>query len=148
MTPDLVIRPLEATDRDDWELLWLAYLDFYEQRVRAGVTAKTFVRNLDPSHPCQQCLVAELDGHIVGFTHYIFHAHNWHEAEVVYLQDLYADPSVRGQGIGRALIETVYQRADDAGCPSVYWMTQEHNYAGRMLYDRVGTKTPFIKYTR
>ncbi|MGB1235000.1 MAG: GNAT family N-acetyltransferase [Planktomarina sp.] len=148
MLPDLIIRTLQASDRDDWEVLWLAYLDFYGARLPASVTAKTFVRNLDPSHLCQQCLIAEWDGHIVGFTHYIFHAHNWRAEGVVYLQDLYADPSMRGQGIGRALIEAVYQRADDAGCSSVYWMTQEHNYVGRMLYDRVGTKTPFIKYSR
>ncbi len=55
---------------------------------------------------------------------------------------------MRGQGIGRALIEAVYAAADAAGKPSVYWMTQEFNYPGRMLYDRVGVKTPFIKYSR
>jgi GNAT superfamily N-acetyltransferase len=50
--------------------------------------------------------------------------------------------------VGRALIEAVYAEADKAGCPSVYWLTQEFNYAGRMLYDRVGQRTPFIRYNR
>ena len=65
-----------------------------------------------------------------------------------YLQDLYADPDVRGLGIGRALIEAVYAAADAAGAPSVYWLTQDFNHTARKLYDRIGTKSPFIKYTR
>jgi GNAT superfamily N-acetyltransferase len=55
---------------------------------------------------------------------------------------------VRGSGAGRALIEATYALADAEGRPTVYWMTQEFNYRGRMLYDRVGVKTPFIKYQR
>ncbi len=55
---------------------------------------------------------------------------------------------MRGKGIGRALIEAVYAAADKAGCPKVYWLTQDFNTAGRQLYDRIGTLTPFIKYSR
>ncbi|MDD9921010.1 MAG: GNAT family N-acetyltransferase, partial [Boseongicola sp.] len=58
------------------------------------------------------------------------------------------DPDVRGQGIGRALIEAVYSAADDAGAPAVYWLTQDFNAEARKLYDRIGTLTPFIKYAR
>jgi len=46
------------------------------------------------------------------------------------------------------LIEAVYKAADDAGAPSVYWMTQEFNTNARKLYDRIGQLTPFIKYQR
>jgi GNAT superfamily N-acetyltransferase len=67
---------------------------------------------------------------------------------VTYLQDLYAVPEARGQGVGRALIKAVYAAADAAGAPSVYWMTQEFNTEARRLYDRVGTLTPFVKYQR
>jgi GNAT superfamily N-acetyltransferase len=55
---------------------------------------------------------------------------------------------VRGTGAGRALIEAVYAAGDAAGCPTVYWMTQDFNAAGRRLYDRVAKLTPFIKYQR
>ena len=65
-----------------------------------------------------------------------------------YLQDLFTAPEARGQGVARALIEAVYAAADAAGAPSVYWLTAEDNYAGRMLYDRVAAKTPFIRYSR
>ena len=32
--------------------------------------------------------------------------------------------------------------------PEVYWLTQDFNHTARQLYDRIGTKSPFIKYTR
>tara|TARA_R110002012_G_scaffold196499_1_gene364931 strand:+ start:569 stop:862 length:294 start_codon:yes stop_codon:yes gene_type:complete len=57
-------------------------------------------------------------------------------------------PAARGLGIDRALIEATYELADESGTPSVYWMTQEFNHNARMLYDRIGTLTPFIKCQR
>jgi hypothetical protein len=30
----------------------------------------------------------------------------------------------------------------------VYWMTQDFNANARLLYDRIGSLTPFIKYSR
>jgi GNAT superfamily N-acetyltransferase len=80
--------------------------------------------------------------------HYIYHPHNWKREDVCYLQDLYAVPEYRGQGVGRALIEAVYKTADANGTPAVYWLTQDFNQTARQLYDRVATLTPFIKYTR
>ena len=49
---------------------------------------------------------------------------------------------------GRALIEAVYAAGDAAGCPMVYWHTQDFNATARQLYDRVANLTPFIKYQR
>ena len=93
-------------------------------------------------------LVAEKDGQLVGLTHYLFHRHGWKVENVCYLQDLYADPAVRGTGVGRRLIEGVYAAADAAGAPGVYWMTQSFNTNARQLYDRIGVLTPFVKYSR
>jgi GNAT superfamily N-acetyltransferase len=93
-------------------------------------------------------LIATLDGRPVGLVHYLFHRHGWKIENVCYLQDLYADPEVRGKGIGRALIEAVYAAADAEGCPSVYWLTQDFNETARRLYDRIGKLTPFVKYSR
>ena len=144
----LTIRPLETCDQADWRRLWTAYLDYYETRVPEEVYETSFARNLSPEHPDQNALIARKDGAAVGLVHYIYHAHNWRTEQICYLQDLFAAPEVRGTGVGRALIEAVYKAADAAGRPSVYWMTQDFNHTARLLYDRIGTVTPFIKYTR
>jgi GNAT superfamily N-acetyltransferase len=148
MTHDLTIRPIEPADRTAWGNLWRAYLDFYETVLPDAVYDTTFARLLSPEHPDQNGLIALLDGRPVGLVHYIYHAHNWRLEQVCYLQDLYAAPEARGLGVGRALIEAVYARADADGRPAVYWLTQEFNTTARQLYDRIATVTPFIKYSR
>jgi GNAT superfamily N-acetyltransferase len=144
----LKIRPLMAEDRTDWVQMWGDYLSFYETDVAPEIYETTFARLIDSTNPVQNALFAELDGAAVGIVHYIYHAHNWRAENVCYLQDLYSKEAVRGQGIGRALIEAVYAAADANGTPSVYWMTQDFNENARLLYDRIGTLTPFIKYSR
>lgn len=144
----LTIRSLTQADQAEWRRLWTAYLEFYETSVPEAVYATTFARLLDADRPQQNALVADLEGRLVGLVHYIYHAHNWKVEDVCYLQDLYADPDVRGQGIGRALIEAVYDAADANGTPTVYWTTQDFNATARKLYDRIAHLTPFIKYQR
>jgi len=92
--------------------------------------------------------VAEADGGLVGLTHFVLHPNLWRPEGVCYLQDLFTAKAARGRGVARALIEAVYALADAAGVPSVYWLTAEDNYPGRMLYDRVAVRSPFIRYNR
>lgn len=142
------VRPLTAADKPEWTRLWRAYLAFYETELPQEVYDVYFDRLLGNDPQDFHGLIAEFDGKPVGLTHYVFHRHGWKIENTCYLQDLYADPEVRGQGLGRALIEAVYKAADAAGAPSVYWLTQDFNAEARKLYDRVGTLTPFIKYAR
>ena len=144
----VTVRPLTAGDRADWDRMWAGYLAFYETERPAEMYDTAFARlTSDDPHEFSG-LVAEVDGRPVGLAHYLFHRHGWQDAPVCYLQDLWADTDVRGAGVGRALIEGVYARADAAGAPQVYWMTQDFNAAARRLYDRVGKLTPFVKYAR
>ena len=142
------IRPLAAADEAEWRRLWTGYLEFYETSVTEQVYRTTFARLLGDDAQDYHGLVAQRGGKPVGLTHSLFHRHCWRVENVIYLQDLYVDPEARGTGAGRALIEAVYAAADAAGCPSVYWMTQDFNATARQLYDRVAKLTPFIKYQR
>lgn len=145
---DLVIRPLKASDEAEWRRLWTGYLEYYETKLPEAVYVSTFKRLLGDDPQDFHGLIAILDGKPVGLTHYVFHRHGWKVENVCYLQDLYSDPTVRGKGIGRKLIEAVYAAADAEGAPAVYWLTQDFNTTARRLYDRIGTLTPFIKYNR
>ena len=148
MTRQPVIRPLQADDHDAWRRLWTAYLTFYDSTVPDEVYQTTWARLLGDAPYDPNGLIALVDGKPVGLVHYLFHRHCWKIENVCYLQDLYADEAARGTGVGRALIEAVYQAADAADCPTVYWTTQDFNQTARRLYDRIGRQTPFIKYQR
>jgi GNAT superfamily N-acetyltransferase len=143
-----VIRTLRTEDEADWRRLWTGYLQFYQTTVPEAVYASTFARLLGDDPQDFGALVAEVDGRLLGLTHYLFHRHAWKIENVCYLQDLYVDPQARGLGLGRKLIEAVYAQADAAGAPAVYWLTQDFNHQARQLYDRIAKVTPFIRYIR
>ncbi|WP_371732526.1 N-acetyltransferase family protein [Ruegeria sp. HKCCD9179] len=148
MPEGLIIRPLELKDNEEWRRLWTAYLDFYETSVSEEVYEVSFNRLLSTDAGEYNCLIAELEGKPVGLAHYLYHRFMWSVEDTCYLMDLFADQQVRGKGVGRALIETVFQIAKQDGVPTTYWTTQEFNYPGRVLYDKVAKRTPFIVYEK
>lgn len=143
------VRPVQPTDRAAWASLWDGYNAFYgraaDTALPAAITEVTWQRFFDPAEPVF-ALVAEVDGRVVGLTHCLWHRSTTRVELVCYLQDLFTDPAVRGQGVGRALIEGVYQQARSAGIRRVYWQTHETNDAGRRLYDSVARHAGFIVY--
>jgi GNAT superfamily N-acetyltransferase len=142
------IRPLAPADRQVWEPLWRDYLAFYETELPAAVYDSTFAR-LTSGDPREfRGLLAWQGDRAVGLAHYLFHRSCWKIEDSCYLQDLFVSPDLRGGGVGRALIAAVGAAAEAAGNPGVWWLTQEFNYRGRMLYDKVGVRTPFIRYDR
>ncbi len=140
------IREILIQDWEPWEAMWKGYQDYYEVDL-SETTDNTWKRLLAPPPEGPFCLVCEDDdARLIGFTTYLFHGHTWQPEPRCYLVDLFTTPKCRGKGIGRSLIEAVYERADEKGCCQVYWLTQDFNEAGRRLYDKVAKLTPFIKY--
>ena len=143
------VRPIREDDYDGWKPLWDGYNAFYgrsgETALPGEITQATWQRFFDPAEPVH-ALIAEREGRIVGLVHYLFHRSTTILNPTCYLQDLFTLPSERGRGVGRALIETVYERAIEAGSPRVYWHTHETNAAGRLLYDKVAKHSGFLVY--
>ncbi|TWG97999.1 ribosomal protein S18 acetylase RimI-like enzyme [Mesorhizobium sp. J18] len=144
----VTVRPVERSDHAEWRRLWTAYLEFYETSVSEVVYETTWRRLFTEGEFEPNGMLAIVEGSPVGLVHYLMHRTCWSEKNNCYLQDLFADPQMRGKGVGRALIEAVYAEADRLGAGAVYWTTQEFNHTARRLYDRVARKTPFIKYQR
>lgn len=148
--PRLTIRALERADQAQWRPLWDGYNAFYGRcgasALPEAITATTWERFFNPLEPVY-ALVAVSGSRVVGLTHYLFHRSTTKVEPVCYLQDLFTHSELRGQGIGRALIEGVYARAREAGAKRVYWQTQVTNSAGRALYDKVAKHLGFIVYS-
>ena len=151
MSGTMTIRDVAASDYEPWLTLWNGYNEFYGRSgptaLPAEVTQTTWQRFFDAREPVY-ALVAELDGSLVGLTHYLFHRSTTLIAPICYLQDLYTAPERRRTGVGRALIEAVYECARDAGSPRVYWQTHETNLVGQRLYEQVAERSGFIVYRK
>ena len=145
MSQRLTVRPVAPNDLAPWEALWEGYNTFYERTVPPEITRVTWSRFFDASEPVH-ALVAEKDGRLVGLVHYLFHRSTSLVGPTCYLQDLFTTKEARGQGVGRALIEAVYERAKAAGSPLVYWQTHETNLTAMALYDKVAERSGFLVY--
>lgn len=145
------IRLALRSDYARWLPLWDGYNAFYGRSgataLAPEITAMTWARFFDAYEPVH-ALVAELGGELVGLTHYLFHRSTTMLGPICYLQDLFTVEAKRGQGVGRALIEGVYERARAAGSTRVYWQTHETNTTAMKLYDKVATRSGFLVYRK
>ena len=143
------VRRLEGRDRDAWERLFRAYIEFYRAKVSDEVIDLTWQRLLAGGEDNPIGLAAVDDADVpFGLAHLLLHRSTWSATWYCYLEDLFIDLSQRNTGAGRALIEAVYREADARGCTRTYWVTEEGNATARALYDRVATKAPFVQYRR
>jgi GNAT superfamily N-acetyltransferase len=145
----VVVRSLEESDFTAWRPLWDGYNAFYgregETALPPAITQLTWRRFFDSAEPVF-ALVAEAEGQLLGLCHYLFHRSTTRIEPICYLQDLFTIPQARGQGVGRALIQAVYDRATPYGAKRVYWQTQASNSTARMLYEKVAAHQGFLVY--
>ncbi len=150
-TPQITIRAIERQDFAQWLPLWDGYNRFYGRSgptaLSAEITQMTWARFFDSYEPVH-ALVAVSEKRLVGLVHYLFHRSTTLIGPTCYLQDLFTDESLRGKGIGRALIQAVYDQARIAGASRVYWQTHETNTAAQKLYDKVAERSGFIVYRK
>ena len=129
-----MIRPAVAADKSQWLILWQGYLDFYKTTLSSEQSELTWNRIMDPEFN-MKCAVAEVAGKVIGFVTYNLQNSTWSANGHCYLEDLFVDPTTRGSGIGRSLIDYVKAFAVENECSRLYWNTDEDNVVARKLYD-------------
>lgn len=151
MSSQLIVRPISRQDHGQWLPLWDGYNVFYGRSgataLASEITQTTWSRFFDAYEPVH-ALVAERDGDLLGLVHYLYHRSTTAITPSCYLQDLFTAEAARGHGVGRALIEGVYERAKAAGANRVYWQTHETNQTAMQLYDRIGERSGFVVYRK
>lgn len=139
----ITIGPLQPSERADWERLARGYNAFYETELPDSDYDRAWQRLLAGREI--HGLGARLDGRLIGIAHYLFHPSIWRD-ESCYLQDLFVDETVRGQGAARLLIDVVADAARRRGAARYYWQTKHDNKRARALYDKVARFRGFIRY--
>ena len=145
MSSGVVVRPIEPGDHEAWERLFHAYRTFYEYDEQQDVVDCIWEWITDDTHETN-ALVALLDDDIVGFAHHREFARPSSGKRGLYLDDLFTAPSVRGKGVGRALITRLGEMAQERGFNKVRWITAEDNHTAQRLYDDMAEKTTWVTY--
>lgn len=144
MKSPLRIRALTAADRPDWDEMWAGYLTFYKSSLPPEISDNTFARLL--AGELIGLIAEDGEGRVLGFAHALLHANTWSPKPVCYLEDLFVREAARGTGAGRALIEALIARGKAEGWLRLYWQTASDNHTAQLLYDRLATRTDWLRY--
>jgi ribosomal protein S18 acetylase RimI-like enzyme len=95
-------------------------------------------------------LVAEEKGEVIGYTYAGIEGYDYMAlrgpAGVLY--DIVVDPSHRGHGVGRQLLEATLAALTAKGAPRVVLSTAERNEPAQRLFARAGFRRTMIEMTR
>ncbi len=145
MTTAAVVRPIEPADHDAWAPLFAAYREFYELEDEPEVVDRVWGWIQDAGHETN-ALVAVVDDEVVGFAHHRHYARPAEGGCGLFLDDLFTLPRLRGQGVGRALINRLAEMAREQGCAKVRWVTAPDNTVAQRLYDDIAGRTDWLTY--
>ena len=133
-----LIRPAVAADVPAI-LSLIRELATYERSPESVVaTEPGLTEALFGPSPAAFCHVAEAGGEVVGFALWFLNFSTWLGRHGLYLEDLFVRPSHRGQGLGKALLETLVAIARQRGYGRVEWVVLDWNEPAHAFYRAMG----------
>ena len=138
-------RALRKDDHAEWLSLYRGYADHYNVQLTPDGVASTWSWLMDEGHPLVG-IAAVLDGQLAGLAHFRAMPSPLRGQEVGFLDDIFVDPSCRGNGLADGLINVVKEHATANGWKVVRWITRDNNYRARSVYDRVADRSDWITY--
>jgi GNAT superfamily N-acetyltransferase len=137
---EVEIAPLADEAFEELLPLIAAYQRFYEVKEIDEERNRTFFRRFLAPSEDGLLLGARREGRLVGYACLYWHFSSLEACESVLMNDLYVAENVRGEGIGRALIEATVEVARERGAPYVEWSTAPDNETAQRLYDSTGAE--------
>lgn len=104
----------------------------------AMATEADIVRDLFAPDPKVFCEVAEWNCKPVGFTLWFYTYSTFQGRHGIWLEDLFVDPSVRGKGIGKALLVNLARRCVAEGLGRFEWWVLDWNEPSIDFYKSQG----------
>ena len=147
MPKELRIEPISEPELGALLPMIAAYQRFYEvEAIDEERNRAFFSRFLAPSDD-GLLLGAWRDERLVGYACLYWHFTSLVPAETVLMNDLFVAESVRGEGVGRALIEASAAVARERGAHRLEWATAPDNVTAQRLYDSTGAeRSTWVEY--
>ncbi len=135
--PSLEIRAAEPQDvKVIFSLIReLAEYERAPEQVRG--TPELLADALFGDHPVAEALIAEREGHPIGFALFYVSFSTWECRPGLWLEDLFVPPEHRRGGVGRALLTAVAATAVRRGYTRLEWVALDWNEPALDFYEKL-----------
>ena len=129
-----------ATKEDVGDILQLIHeLAIYEKEPDAvKTTEEDLLRDGFGEKPLFECLIAEVDGKTEGIALHFYIWSTWEGRPTLYLEDLFVRETMRGKGLGLALLKALAKKAVEKNCKRFEWEVLDWNTPSREFYHAIG----------
>ena len=143
------IQPVVDGDLDELVPMMSAYCGFYETSPppeQLAALARALLA--DPDNEGVQLLARDESGAAVGFATMYWSWDTTVAIRIAIMHDLFVDPSARGGGVGRALIEGCAFEARRRGLGRLVWSTAPDNATAQRVYDATAAeRSTWVEYS-
>lgn len=144
----ITIRPATPEDTRTIGQMWMQLVQYHNNISHdlphaapngAAMYARRLASRLNDSHTC--ILVADNDSALVGFVFGVIVdmvPEMFVEETAGFLADIYVEPTYRGQGVGRALVDELSAWFRARGVQYMEWYVAHNNIDGRAFWKAIG----------
>ena len=140
MGADYSIRAARRGDCVEILRLIGALADYEKLADMAVGTPALLEEQLFGARPSAEALIAERDGHAVGFALFFTTFSTFLCKPGLYLEDLFVEPGQRGHGIGKALLAELAALAVARDCGRFEWRVLDWNEPSIRFYESLGAR--------
>jgi GNAT superfamily N-acetyltransferase len=144
---DIHIRPGVEEDIPVILALIQALAEYEKARPEEVPVDQAVLReSLFGTRPAAEVLLAEVNGEAAGFALFFHNFSTWQGRRGLYLEDLFVPPTLRGLGIGKALLCELARIAIERGCARMEWAVLDWNTPAIDFYKSLGA-VPMDEWT-
>jgi GNAT superfamily N-acetyltransferase len=140
MTSSLTLAAATPEDIPALFHLISALADYEKLSHEVTGSAEDLAQHLFGDRPYAEAILARIDDLPVGFALFFHNYSTFLMKPGIYLEDLFVLPEYRGQGIGKALLQSLSQIAVERDCGRLEWMVLDWNEPAIGFYERMGAQ--------
>ena len=134
---DYIIRDATKTDMPQVLNLIRELASFEKEADAVEVTIEDLQNDGFSAQPAFHCFVAEVNAKIEGIA-LIYNRYSTWKGKILHLEDLIVSQSMRGSGIGTALLDEVVKYGHRLGVKRINWEVIDWNEPAIAFYEKKG----------
>lgn len=142
----VTITPMAPEHHDAYIPLLRGYREFYGLKTEPAAFERVWKWLMDPSRVFEG-VIMHVDGVAVSFLHFSKSFNPVSGHLMGYIDDVYVDEKYRGMGLAQIMMEYGINLGNERGYQRSWWITDDNNYPGKKIYDRIGKKALWNVYS-